>query len=402
MAKGNDGNYLQHCIEIEAAARLVQTGHINRLHVALTHGMEPFEKLDDPEGRVERGLLHMALAESASEPQCNHREIVKEYRKCGASRQRYPNSGELLRTAVGTDRLSGGITEVDPAKYEKLAKAWCDTGIKVANSSWRTQFGLDGVLSCPNSLESPWLFSMDPMTFSQSGSKKDNLNHSDLDLLERALARYFDSGQPGIACLFVYNMLGKEKRMPQLQFWEFVDELARRLKARSGYFWLPHIGGNRNLAGLLFSHCQLASNFNPPEINMGRGMPSDRSSKNEALPDFSHVEMPAGTWSSWRAFPDPRMGAYLYAPFGPGVYELRNTQTREPVLLGSSKNLAYRMSSLLPEPHGAGSRKNEKKRKYVLAHLADIEYRTKACGSDALAKQDEKDLRMSNSYIFPT
>ncbi|MDE0694505.1 MAG: hypothetical protein OXH76_01565 [Boseongicola sp.] len=342
------------------------------------------------------------MAEAAEEPRCGERELVKAYRNCGASRRRYPNSGELLRTVAGTGRLSGGITEVNPAKHEKLEKAWRNTGVNVANSSWRAQLGRDGVLSCPSSLESSWLLSMDPMTFSQSGSKEDNLNRSDLDLLAYALAKYFNSGQPGIACFFAYGMQGIKLNDSQLQFWDFVEELAGRLSVRPNYFWLPHIDGNRNLAGLLFSDCQLASEFNPPNVNAGRGPPNGRSGRHENLPNASDLEMPAGTWSSWRAFPDPRNGAYLYAPFGPGVYELRNARTSELVLFGRSKNLAWRMSSLLPRPHGAGSRRNEEKRKYVLAHLAEIECRTKACGSDALAAQEEQGLRMTNSYVFPT
>lgn len=402
MAKGNNGNYLQHCIEIEAAARLVQVSQGGRLHAALTHGMAPYEELERPKTGIQGDLLRSALGGIAGEPLCSEREIVKAYRKCEASPRRYPNSGELLRAVVGTDKLSGGITEVNPAKHEKLEKAWRNTGVRVANSSWRVHLGRDGVLGCPSSLESPWLLSMDPMTFSQSGSKEDNLNRSDLNLLASALAEYFNSGQPGIACIFVYNVLGTEQREPQRQFWSFVDELARRLCARLGFFWLPHIGGNRNLAGLLFSDFQLASGFNPPNVNTVRGTPNGRSGRQETLPNASDMELSAGTWSSWRAFPDPRKGAYLYAPFDPGVYEFRNARTSELVLFGSSKNVAWRMSSLLPRPYGAGSRRNEEKRKYVLAHLAEIEYRTKACGSDALAAQEEQDLRMTNSYIFPT
>ena len=109
-----------------------------------------------------------------------------------------------------------------------------------------------------------------------------------------------------------------------------------------------------------------------------------------------------GKWSCWRAFPDPREGAYLCAPFGPGVYELRNAQTGELVLFGRSKNLAHRMSSLLPGPYGAGNRDNTAKQEFVLAQLASIEYRTKACSSDAQARMEERELRSTNSYIFPT
>ena len=110
----------------------------------------------------------------------------------------------------------------------------------------------------------------------------------------------------------------------------------------------------------------------------------------------------AGRWSPWKAFPDPRERAYLYAPFGPGVYELRNPQTGELVLFGSSKNLAYRMASLLPEPFGAGYRRNSDKQEFVLKHLTNIEYRTIACTSNTQAKEKERELRINNDYIFPT
>ena len=52
----------------------------------------------------------------------------------------------------------------------------------------------------------------------------------------------------------------------------------------------------------------------------------------------------------------PEGTCVFVAPFGPGVYELRNSQTRELVLFGSVKNLAYRMACLLPKPYGAGHR----------------------------------------------
>ncbi len=263
MAKGNNGNYLQHCIEIEAAVRLLKAGPDRCLHVALTHGMEPFEELEERKANVKTNILYEALAESAGEPQRDEREIVRAYRKCRASPQHYPNSAELLRTVVGTGGLSGGITETDLTKHERLAKAWRGTGIRVINSSWRAQVGRDGVLGCPSNLESPWLFSMDPMTFSERGKSEHNLNRLDLDLLECALAGYLSSGQSGIACLFVYSM----KRDLQPKFQNFVEELAGRSGAFLGGFRLQHIGGSDNLAGLLFSHPELASGFKPPNVN---------------------------------------------------------------------------------------------------------------------------------------
>ena len=41
MAKGNDGNYLQHSVEVAVATHLVEGR--DGIHVALSHGMAPFE-----------------------------------------------------------------------------------------------------------------------------------------------------------------------------------------------------------------------------------------------------------------------------------------------------------------------------------------------------------------------
>ena len=47
------------------------------------------------------------------------------------------------------------------------------------------------------------------------------------------------------------------------------------------------------------------------------------------------------SWSEWRCFPDPQKGQYLYAPFGGGVYRLRNKATKEYVLFGKIKRILY-------------------------------------------------------------
>ena len=105
-------------------------------------------------------------------------------------------------------------------------------------------------------------------------------------------------------------------------------------------------------------------------------------------------------WSEWRPFPNPSKGDYLLAPFGPGVYELRHRSTGKLILVGQSKNVAWRMSSLLPAPPGCGKRDNEKKRNHVHNNLADIEYRTRAYLTKAEAEQAEALLKAENLYMF--
>ena len=105
-------------------------------------------------------------------------------------------------------------------------------------------------------------------------------------------------------------------------------------------------------------------------------------------------------WTEWKPFPDPRNNGYLYAPFGPGVYQLRNKVTEKYVLFGESKNVAFRMSSLLPFPVGKGTRKNPKKRDYVIKNIGDIEYRTLACITKEQALEIQRELRYSYVHKF--
>ena len=169
--------------------------------------------------------------------------------------------------------MFGGITEVSATKHKELEKAWGSSKkVNVEHSSWRQQLGLGDALSCPDRLESPWMFSMDPMTYSESGRDDDDKLHcSDLSLLEYGLRPYFDSKHPGIACFFVFGMNGTQNgKKLQSQFWGLIDELARRLDATTGSYWVQHIGGSCNLAGLLFSDEELAEGFDPPRIKPGR------------------------------------------------------------------------------------------------------------------------------------
>jgi hypothetical protein len=87
---------------------------------------------------------------------------------------------------------------------------------------------------------------------------------------------------------------------------------------------------------------------------------------------------------------------------GPGVYELRNRSTGELVLVGSAKNCAYRLSSLVPAPWGQGTRRNSKKREYVLEHMDRIDYRCRACLDEEEARGVERRRLAEAEYIFGT
>lgn len=110
-------------------------------------------------------------------------------------------------------------------------------------------------------------------------------------------------------------------------------------------------------------------------------------------------QMTAG-WSPWALFPDPRQGGMLVAPFGPGCYELRIGDKL--LLFGCGRNVALRMTSLLPEPWGCGRRNNTAKRQAVL-NLGQVEYRTLACDSRGAAAAEETRMRARKAeYRFPT
>jgi hypothetical protein len=108
-------------------------------------------------------------------------------------------------------------------------------------------------------------------------------------------------------------------------------------------------------------------------------------------------------WSDWRKFPNPRQRGILIAPFGHGCYELRRSDTGQLVLFGKGRNVASRMTSLLPRPLGCGTRNNAAKRNYILLYIERIEYRTICCTNEQEAGKRERDLKSNKSaYVFPT
>ena len=276
MAKGNDGNYLQHCIEVEVAKHLATKDPVGRLHIALTHGMAPYEILDEPKGSIQKSLLYEVLDKASHDFQSDESLLVSAYRHSKASTDHYPNSAELLRAVIGQDKLSGAITERNRIKYKRLTRAWAGSNIRIVNSSWRRQLGIGGFFDCPENLQVPWLFSMDPMTYKENGTGDgENLYHSDIERLKSSLRKYIDSKLPGIACFFVYNM-SMSGRDRQRKFWDFIDELANSLEVGTSAFWVPHDGLRANLAGLIHTEEQFTFQ------NFPHGIQTDKSAFKKA------------------------------------------------------------------------------------------------------------------------
>lgn len=267
MAKGNDGNYLQHSIEVAIGWRLATRIPGSRLHIALTHGMAPYEPCSACRWGQARGALTAALESARHPPREGELPIVSAYRLTKASSKHYPNTGELLAAIIGRDRLAGGITETDTEKYEELREAWVGSEVKAVAASWRRESQPGGVLMCPGCLQSPWLFSADPMTYHADGyADDDQLYGKDADLLADVLRGFLKSGQPGVAALFVYAV--RPEGRPD--FWSFADDLAERTGAANASCWVTHQGGNRNLAALLGSVSVLRPAWLPDGVRLGR------------------------------------------------------------------------------------------------------------------------------------
>lgn len=267
MAKGNDGNYFQHAVEIDGAVRLTALDASRRLRIALGHGMAPFEATEETQSPAARSYLLGALNASYRQPAGDESPLVTAYRKTNASLSRYPNSAELLRHVIGTERLSGGITEVEQRKYESLSQAWSGRRVVPANSSWRAEIEPGKALACPPNLETPWLVTLDPMTYREEGCADDaNLYRTDLEHLTVLLKPYVASGCPGMAAVFVYAIKPNDRPA----FWQFVEDLSGAVDAGLLCCWMTHRGGSRNLAGLLHAGFSYAASDLPGGVMSGR------------------------------------------------------------------------------------------------------------------------------------
>lgn len=91
------------------------------------------------------------------------------------------------------------------------------------------------------------------------------------------------------------------------------------------------------------------------------------------------------TWSGWKRFPDAQRGGVVEAPIGPGVYEVRHTQTGRVVAFGHARNVANAITDLKVNG-GVSPFARLFGRQPLVSQVFDLEYRTYATASRAEAK----------------
>jgi hypothetical protein len=98
------------------------------------------------------------------------------------------------------------------------------------------------------------------------------------------------------------------------------------------------------------------------------------------------------TWSGWKRFPDAHNGGVIEAPIGPGVYEVRHTQTGRVVAFGHSSHVANAISDLKVNG-GLNPLQRLLGKEPVVSRVNELEYRTCAAASRAEAKTTASRLK---------
>jgi hypothetical protein len=208
MARGNDGNLLQHAIESELAGGLAGADSAPGLWLTCTHSMAPFEPFYRPpteQGNQRQRFEHwweraLNIDEAAGPP------VLRGYRCCRqGNRDGYPNSAEISSEIIGREHLAGTLVEFKDAKYHALVDRWSGTKVRIKQGSWRAALA---DLTAPADLDRPWLFTMDPFTYAtRSNEDNGDLHPGDFQLLREPLRSWLDSSREGVFTAFCYAML---------------------------------------------------------------------------------------------------------------------------------------------------------------------------------------------------
>ena len=257
MTKGNNGNYLQHSIELANASFLQQYNKEKSIHISLTHGMAPYEPCDHCADKdlYTRNLLQSAFDLAQNDLLEDAHPILHAYRGTNAKFKNYPNTGELLAAIIGRDHLFGTIAEVDEEKCHQLNKIWINTNVEIFNNSWRNGVKSNNMPLCsPKGLNKPWLFSMDPNVFSKTeeqepdkGNTSPLIYQSDSGFITIIIKSFLISKQPGIATIFSYGQLNTEE-----PFKNFATSIANNTNGNIAFYQVRLRGGNRPIAAVIY------------------------------------------------------------------------------------------------------------------------------------------------------
>jgi len=226
MARGNDGNLLQHAVESELGFGLVAAASAGGLWLTCTHSMGPFEPLSRPpteqpsqRHRFEHWWQRALLNEEAADP-----PLLHAYRHCRQiDRDRYPNSAEIISVLIGRDQLAGTLVELKEVNGRALADRWRETAVAIKPGSWREALA---DLTAPANLDRPWLFTMDPFTYVTRPDADDgDLHAGDFQLLRNTVRSWLNSAQPGVFCAFCYAMPAGVRDEYQAAMQRFRDEM---------------------------------------------------------------------------------------------------------------------------------------------------------------------------------
>jgi hypothetical protein len=103
-------------------------------------------------------------------------------------------------------------------------------------------------------------------------------------------------------------------------------------------------------------------------------------------------------WSNWKSFPNAGAGGLVEAPIGPGVYEVRHTDSGEQIAFGHAGNVAEALADLKVDDGGASWSRMFRKTNPVPL-VGDLEYRTCAAASRAEARTAARRLKgLRQSY----
>lgn len=105
-------------------------------------------------------------------------------------------------------------------------------------------------------------------------------------------------------------------------------------------------------------------------------------------------------WSQWQPLPSSENCRQINGPKGSGVYQIRNSKTRQLIQFGIGGKCNDRMKSIFPKPYGTGNRNNDDKRNYVLANWFDLEYRRLETETREEAARIQLVIESSKNHLF--